>query len=511
MDTTSYWIASAAFPQFPRLENDLEVDVVIIGGGIAGLTAGYLLKGAGQTVAVLERGRCAQIDTGHTTAHLTAVTDISRTDLKSTFGRDAARAVWEAGVAAIDCICENVRHEDIDCDFQWVPGYLLAPLDARDPAELQRQRTWLKREAEVAGELGIGARYLDAVPFFGQPGVQFARQAIFHPRKYLARLAEKIPGQGSHLFEQTEAGEVQSEPFGVKANDHLVRFRRLMVFTHNPLMGAASTWGSALFQTKLALYSSYAIGAKLPSGTIPVGSYWDTAEPYNYLRVERRDGHDYAILGGEDHKTGQATDTVARYSRLEDRLKRFVPAAEIDYRWSGQVIDTNDGLPFIGEMTENQFAATGFAGNGMTFGTLGAMMGVDWALGRENPWRELFEPGRKKLLGGTWSYLTENKDFPYFLLRDRTAGAGGTSLQELGRGDGRILKLDGKKVAAYRDDTGVVTLCSPVCTHLKCIVAWNAAEKTWDCPCHGSRFQATGEVISGPAEEPLERLPTPPA
>jgi Rieske Fe-S protein len=173
------------------------------------------------------------------------------------------------------------------------------------------------------------------------------------------------------------------------------------------------------------------------------------------------------------------------------------------------VIDTNDGLPFIGELAENQFGATGFAGNGMTFGTLGAMMAVDAVMKRKNPWSELFDPGRKKLRGGMWTYLKENKDYPYYLLRDRLAGAEGKSLRAVKKGQGKIIQLDGKKVAAYRDEQGGVSLCSPVCTHMKCIVGWNEAEQTWDCPCHGSRFKPNGEVISGPAEEPLEQLPVP--
>jgi Rieske Fe-S protein len=341
------------------------------------------------------------------------------------------------------------------------------------------------------------------------PGVKFSHQALFHPRKYLAALAEKIPGQGSHLFEDSEVSEVQEKPFGVKVGGHLIRCSRIIMATHNPLVGSAGMLGATLFQSKLALYTSYAVGAKLPAERVPEASFWDIAEPYNYLRVERRRDHDYAIFGGEDHKTGQERDTTEHYRRLEARLRRFVPEAVVDHRWSGQVIDTNDGLPFIGELTEKQFAATGFAGNGMTFGTLGAMMAVDYVLERKNPWTDLFDPGRKKLVGGTWAYLKENKDYPYYLVRDWLAAAEGSSLDDLKPGQGKILGLAGKKVAAYRDENGEVSLCSPVCTHLKCIVGWNEGEGTWDCPCHGSRFKPTGEVISGPAEEPLEKISVP--
>lgn len=503
MDTTPYWIDSAAMPRFPKVERELEVDVVVIGGGITGITAAYLLKQAGKTVALLERERCARVDTGHTTAHLTAVTDLRLQAIKKTFGREAAKAVWDAGGAAIDQIVKAIRAEDIACDFHWVPGFLHAPLDGAKESD----REFLRREAETARELGIAAEFVEAVPSFERAGVKFPHQAIFHPRKYLAALVQQIPGGGSHVFEASEASAVEEKPLAVRANDKLIRCRSVLMATHNPLMGTAGLLGATLFQSKLALYTSYVLRAKIPAGKIPAGSYWDTAEPYNYLRVERQRGFDSAIFGGEDHKTGQEPDTEGAYRRLEERLRRFAPEAEIDHRWSGQVIETNDGLPFIGELTENQFGATGFSGNGMTFGTLGAMMMTDAVLKRKNPWQDLFDPGRKKLIGGTWSYLKENLDYPYFLVRDWVGSAEGKLLRALKRGQGKILNLDGKKVAAFRDEAGKVALCSPVCTHLGCVVGWNEAEHTWDCPCHGSRFKPTGEVIAGPAEEPLKRLP----
>lgn len=498
-------MASSPLPRFPSLDRNLEVDVVIIGGGIMGLTAAYLLKRTGRNVAVVERDRCARVDTGHTTAHVTAVTDLSRHELVKQFGKEAARAVWDAGVAGIDQIVANIRAEDIACDFRWVPGFLHAPLEGAE----EQDRTMLQREAEAARELDINAEFLDAIPFFNLAGVAFPNQALFHPRKYLAALAQKIEGNRSHIFESSEVSEVVDKPLGVKVGENVIRCSYIVMATHNPLVGTASVLGATLFQSKLALYSTYAIGAKIPAGKIQEASFWDTSEPYNYLRVDRHRGYDYAIFGGEDHKTGQEHDTTLPHRRLEERLHRFVPEAEVDHRWSGQVIDTNEGLPYIGELSENQFGATGFAGNGMTFGTLGAMMATDAVVGRKNPWTDLFDPGRKRLRGGAWTYVKENKDYPYYMLRDRLAGAEGKSLRVLKPGQGKILQLDGKKVAAYRDERGRVSLCSPVCTHMQCIVGWNEAERTWDCPCHGSRFKPSGEVLSGPAEKPLQKMPLP--
>ncbi|MEO6004028.1 MAG: FAD-dependent oxidoreductase [Opitutus sp.] len=498
----SYWIDSAPLPEHPPLRRDVDVDVIIVGGGITGITAAFLAKKAGKTVALIDRDRCAMIDTGHTTAHLTAVTDLRLTEIKHTFGRHAARATWDAGLAAIDQIVKLIRQEDIDCDFHWVPGYLHASLRNVDAKKIKE----LEDEATFARELGIKAEMQGAVPIFGVPGIKFSHQAIFHPRKYLAALLKVIPGGGSHVFEQTNADEITDEPLAVKSGGHAIRGKYLILATHTPLQGTTGTLSALLFQTKLALYTTYVVAGRIPKGVRPSASFWDNDDPYDYLRIEPKEDHDYAIFGGEDHKTGQIDNTEEPYRRLETRLRAYLPEITLDHRWSGQVIETNDGLPFIGETSENQFASTGYAGNGMTFGTLGAIMAVDRLLKRKNPWEELFEIDRKKILGSTWSYLMENKDYPFHLVRDWLASGEGDSTSQLAKGEGKILKLDGKKVAAYRDDGGKVTLCSPVCTHLKCIVDWNNAEKTWDCPCHGSRFQPTGEVISGPAEEPLEKL-----
>ncbi len=495
-------------PVHPKLGEDVEVDVIVVGAGITGITAAHLFKRAGKTVALVDRGRCAHVDTGHTTAHLTCVTDCRLYRIAGKFNETAAKAVWEAGAAAIDQIVQIVRKEDIACDFKWVPGYLHVPVDAKDD---RSTRSELEKEAALANKFGIRADPLEEIPFFKVPGIRFAHQALFHPLKYLSGLLRKVPGDGSHVFENTDVEEITDEPLSIKSGGFTIRGKYIVLATHTPLTGNTSTMRAMLFQTKLALYTSYAVGARLPSGLIEEAAFWDTAEPYNYLRVDRHRGHDYAIFGGEDHKTGQEHDTEAAYHRLEKRLKHLIPEAEIDHRWSGQVIETNDGLPFIGETAPHQFAATGFAGNGMTFGTLSAMMAVDAMLKRQNPWQDIFEVHRAKLLGGTWEYLKENKDYPYHLVRDRLGGAEGKSLRELPRNCGKILNLDGKKVAAHRDGEGHVTLCSPVCTHLQCIVCWNDAEQTWDCPCHGSRFKPGGEVISGPAEEPLEKLPVPAA
>jgi nitrite reductase/ring-hydroxylating ferredoxin subunit len=238
-------------------------------------------------------------------------------------------------------------------------------------------------------------------------------------------------------------------------------------------------------------------------------SLFDTGNPYYYLRIDRHSHFDRVIFGGNDHKTGQQTDTEVCYRRLEQTLLTILPAVTLEHRWSGQVIQTNDGLPFIGESTDRQFVATGFNGNGFTFATIAGVMARDAMLGRTNPWQDLFSIGRTKVRGGAWDYIKENVDFPYYYLADRVTAAKKQSVRTIKRGDGQILKLDGKRVACSRDEKGRLHKVSAVCPHMGCLVHWNGAEQTWDCPCHGSRFQATGEVLAGPAESPLASVEKP--
>jgi glycine/D-amino acid oxidase-like deaminating enzyme/nitrite reductase/ring-hydroxylating ferredoxin subunit len=501
LDTTPFWMESAPLPPFPAIDRDIRADVVVVGGGITGLTAAYQLSVAGRSVALLERRGLAEIDTGHTTAHLTMVLDTSLTDLSKYFGNDDAQAAWDAGLAAIHQIDTVVRSERIACDFAWVPGYLHAR-DTEDAEEAAR----LREEADLASSFGFDAAYVDRVPLAGAPGVRLDNQARFHPRKYLAGLARAIASRGGQIFEHSEVHEFSEAPRFVRANGRRIDCDWIVLATHTPLVGMKNLLTATLFQTKLALYSTYVVAGRVARGTVPDVMLWDTDDPYHYLRLEPQRDADLVIYGGEDHKTGQAADTTECYKRLEKKLKELVPGVEVSHRWSGQVIETADGLPYIGETAERQFASTGYAGNGMTFGTLGGMMAADYVLERKNPWTELFHPERKKVRGAAWDYLRENKDYPYYFVRDRFAGAKGRSLRAVPRGRGRVIEYNEQQVAAYRDEGGEVSLRSAVCTHMGCVVDWNVAERTWDCPCHGSRFKTDGTVIGGPAETPLGKI-----
>lgn len=501
LETNSVWLEEDR-PHFGRVNRDGTYDVVIIGAGITGLTAAYLLKQAGKKVAVIEKGRIADAETGHTTAHLTQVMDRRLTELVDGFGKERARLAWEGGVAAINTIEAIAGRERIDCQFQRVPGFLMSPIT--EDATTQDVES-LEAEAELARELGFDALFVSAAPVFNRPAIRFANQAVFHPLMYLFELAKRIPGDGCDLFEESEMTDVLDDPQAVEVERHRLQCQKLVIATHVPLVGKAGFVNATLMQSKLAAYSSYVIGAEVEKGTVPYASFWDTKQAYHYLRVEPREHTDYVIFGGEDHRTGQETNTDECYERLEKVLSAYLPGVTVDHRWSGQVIETPDGLPYIGEEIENQFIATGFAGNGLTFGTLSGMMACDWVLGRENPWSDLFSTDRRALRKGLWNYLKENFSFPHHLIRGFLETPEADSVAEVHPGEGKVLKMDGHRCAVYRDHDGQVTMLSAVCTHMGCLVRWNKAAETWDCPCHGSRFNTDGGVIAGPAETPLEK------
>lgn len=495
-----FW-RTTQYSAFPSISSDIKVDVVIVGGGITGITAAYQLKKQGLKVCVVERGRIGGGETGHTTAHITYVTDSPLQKLISDIGESHAVATWHAGEAAIELIHRTIEEEGIRCDFKWVNGYYhSAPLDHFDNVPL------LQREARLASDNFFEANYSASVPFFNKPGVEFFNQAKFQPVDYVVSLANLINREGSFVFERSEVSVCGDSPVHVKVHGHTIFTQDIVIATHVPLQGNRSTLAATMFQSKIHPYSTYALRARIDNDRAPEALFWDTDSPYNYVRVDTENDYSYAIIGGRDHKTGQIDD-AARPMRELERYARFIfHAPVILQRWSGQVVETDDGLPYIGKIDEHQYLATGFAGNGMTFGSIAGLMIAEAITGRVSPWKDLFDPARKNIRAGGWNYIKENLDYPYYLLKDRIIQESLVTPNDLAPGEGALIRIAGRRVAAYRDDSGNLITVSPNCTHMGCRVHWNKIESTWDCPCHGSRFEPDGRVRAGPAERALTRI-----
>jgi glycine/D-amino acid oxidase-like deaminating enzyme/nitrite reductase/ring-hydroxylating ferredoxin subunit len=473
------WIATTSSPARPPLTGELRVDVAIIGAGITGLTAAVLLKERGLTVAVLEKSRVAYGESGHTTAHITEAVDSRYHSIAKDHGKDAAKLVAQASRASIEKIAELIERSAIDCRFRRLPGYLYT--------ENRNRVGDLKKEAIAAREAGLDASWTESIPlpFPTRGGVRFENQAQFHPREYVLALAAQVD-----VYEHTHVTKIDN---GVVETEHgRVVATHVFEATNVPIQSFQT------LHTKAASYRSYAIA--LESDDPREGLFWDTADPYHYTRWQ----DDVMIVGGEDHRVGQNEDTDACFAKLMDYIKERFGERKVLHRWSGQIIEPHDGLPLIGG-SGNLYVSTGYAGQGMTFGTIGGMLVADLITGVENPWAKLFDPGRLHLRGAVTSYVTENADFPKHLVTDRVLSRDVEPF-DIANGEGKIVAVGGKKIAAYRDDAGSLHCLSPVCTHMKCDVAWNQAERTWDCPCHGSRFAPDGNVLNGPARERLEKL-----
>ncbi|WP_309891084.1 FAD-dependent oxidoreductase [Archangium sp.] len=488
----SLWTMTAPARRYPALQGDLEVDVVVIGGGIAGLTTAYLLKQQGKRVAVVEMHRLLTGQTGQTTAHLTELLDTPYAQLLSDFGEKGARLAAESTRAAIEKIAGLVERLRISCGFQRVPAYRYAETDseARD----------LEREMSAARQAGLMCSLTEQVPlpYPVKLALRVEDQAQFHPREYLLALAEGIQGEGSHIFEQTQVTELHDGvPCRVHTPHGTLTCRDVVEATTTPL-------NRVFLHTKLYAYRTYSVAARLES-SLEAGLYYDSRDPYHYIRTQRVEGVDYVIVGGEDHKVGTVEDTERRFEALVDYTKRRFPVREVEYRWSGQVIEPADGLAYIGRNSSSRhvWVATGFSGNGMTFGTLAGMILTDVLLGKQNPYAALYEATRVKPKAGAKDFIQENAEVAFHFVADRLAKPDARHLSEVEPGEGRIVEVEGQKVAVFREEGGAVHAVSPVCTHVGCYVHWNKAERSWDCPCHGSRFSPTGEVLNGPAVKGL--------
>lgn len=507
LETRSAW-DEVVLPAFNPLSENLTADVVVVGAGITGLTTAILLMQSGLRVAVVERYRVGGVDTRRTTAHLTAVPDERLHALAQRDGDTHTRLVWQAGESSIARIEELIVASGADCGFERVPGYLHCPVNA-SPEVMADERARLEDDARVAGSCGASAMMVDAAPLVGVAAMRVDHQALFHPLAYVRALVEYLRAAGCALFERSEAtfGSSKGE---VHCGEYTIRAGATVIATHNPLAGRQGTVSASIQQTTLALYTSYAMQGRVDRH-LDAGCFWDTSDPYRYVRVQHDAGGSVVIAGGEDHKTGQCEDTQVPFDTLERWFRELSPDVSITHRWSGQVIESLDGLPLIGEVEEGQYIATGYAGNGMTFGTLAAMVIHDAIVGRKNAFADVMHVNRRMVPRSPLEYVRENMDYPKRMVLDRLPSASRTTVEGLPRGVGAVVTLDGRPVAAARHDDGSVTLRSAVCPHMGCHVRWNNAERTWDCPCHGSRFTPLGDVLAGPAEAPLAEVPAEPS
>ena len=495
--STSLWMATADTPSQSRLKESIRTDICIIGAGIAGLTTAYLLGREGRSVVVLDDGVSGGGMTGRTTAHLTNAFDDRYVEMEKLHGEDGARLIAESHTVAIDKISEIIATEKINCDFEWLDGFLFCIPE--HSVDLLDDELAASHRAGLAGVEKVARSPLDS--FDTGPSLRFPRQAQFHPLKYLDGLVKSIMRDDGRVFAQTHATTIEGGAQARIETSHgpVVTSDVVVVATNTPVNDRVA------IHTKQAPYVTYVIGVRVPKDSVTRALYWDTGDPYHYVRLQRENGFDVLIVGGEDHKTGQENDGRERFARLEQWTReRFPTALDVEYRWSGQVMEPVDGLAFIGRNPlddDNVYIATGDSGQGMTHGTIAGILLSDLIQGRKNPWEDLYSPSRVRLRSLP-EYASENINVAGQYSDYITAGDI-KSESELQPGEGAIIREGVSKIAVRRDENGNIHRRSAVCPHLGCIVAWNSTERTWDCPCHGSRFSAEGRVYQGPANSDL--------
>jgi glycine/D-amino acid oxidase-like deaminating enzyme/nitrite reductase/ring-hydroxylating ferredoxin subunit len=498
--TRSIWMATAEVPEYPALMEDIQADVCVVGAGIAGLSTAYLLAKEGKRVVVLDDGPIAGGETGRTTAHLSNVFDDRYYEVEREHGTPAAKLTCESHTAAIDTIERIVRGEGIDCDFRRLDGWLfLSETDARKRPDI------LDKEEAAAHRVGLTVDRAARAPIRGfetGPALRFPNQAQFHPVKYLAGVARAITKLGGRIHTRSHVESLSGgqRPTVKTSDGRTVRCDAICVCTNSPISDYVVT------HLKQAPYRTFVIGARIAGGALPPGLYWDTPSPYHYVRLMKgaEAGDDVLIVGGEDHKTGQKDDAEERFRCLEEWTRARFPIGDVQYRWSGQVMEPADYLAFIGpnpDGAEHVFLATGDSGNGMTHGTIAGLLLTDLVLGRPNTWSEIYDPKRIAIRSAP-DLIKENLNVAA-QYADWVKPGEASSADDIPPGEGAVLRRGMHRVAAYRDDDGNLHERSAVCTHLACIVRWNSTEKSWDCPCHGSRFDAFGSVINGPALKAL--------
>lgn len=492
----SLWVATTAAEEVdhPSLSGTVEVDVAVVGSGITGTLTALLLKEAGATVAVIEAGDVCSGVTAYTTAKVTSQHGLVYAGLASNRGEDVARMYGEANEAGLALIDRLVAERTIDCDFSRRAAYTYTT----DGARLSD----VQEEVEVAVRLGLPASFTTKteLPYPVLGAVRFDNQAQFHPRRFCLPLLASIAGDGSHVFSRSRVRDVDTDDLTtVSTTDGSVRARHVVLATHLPFLDRG------MFFAKCHPERSYALAVEMDGP--PVGMYLSADQPTRSLRTAM--GDRALIVGGEGHKVGQHDDTRQCYEALERWTAEVFPGAVVRHKWSAQDHMPVDGTPFVGPQLpgSNVLVATGFKKWGMSNGAAAALILNDLVAGRESPWTEAYDATRQGSAITSSSFFKENADAGKHLVGDRLASLRAEDASTLAPGEGGIVELDGDRVAAYREESGELRAVSPVCRHLGCIVAFNQAEKSWDCPCHGSRYDLEGCVIEGPSLADLDPLP----
>lgn len=496
--TDSPWRPIEPAVPLPALDADLQTDVCIIGGGISGMTVAYMLACEGRSVVVLDDGPIGGGETGRTTAHLSNAFDDRYYEVERLFGEHNSRLIADSHTAAIDTIEEIVRHEQIECDFDRVDGFLFVSPDCSQDI--------LAREIAAARRAGLtDVEWMDRAPINDYDTgrcLRFPRQAQFDPLKYLAGLVRGTLQRKGRIYCHTHADEIRGGKPGcvTTANGRMVTAAAVVVATNSPVND------TIILSTRESKYRSYVIGAYVPPGSVTKALYWDTVDPYHYVRLQSCEGDDdILIVGGEDERVGEHNDGDERFAELYRwTRKRFPMIGRIEFCWSGHIVEPTDTVAYIGRMPQtegNVFVVTGDSGQGMTHGTIAGILLTDLIQGRKNKWADVYSPSRLRSIA-TIDFVNESLTVTAHYTDWLTAGEV-SSTEEIERDEGCIVRRGLTKIAAYRDRRGELHERQAICTHLGCVVSWNSTEQSWDCPCHGSRFDRLGHVINGPANRDL--------